>query len=455
LESRALPSLFTDDRHTDYGEGKGQAGDLRYCLTQANDRDQVIFSVTGTINLVQALPDLTRSIAIEGPGAEFLTVRRGSGGFYRIFTVDSGATVSISGLALTNGYIHQDPEQGGAIYNAGQLTISDSVILRNTVEGSSFDGAYGGGIYNAGEMTVRYSSIYGNFTRDETYPGAFGAGIYNAGEMTLENSVLSQNVVFNLEENAFGSGIYNAGLLTMNNSTLSGNGSNAEAGLGGGIYNQGTLRVAHSTISHNEASLGGGIYGGVREMRDTILAGNRGGSLPDLGGHVDSSGYNLIGNTQGASGFNDTDLLNVNPMLGPLQDNGGPTPTHALLPGSPAIDAGDNAGAPEWDQRGPGFPRIVNDVIDIGAFEVQAENVAARPHRGLSSSVVDPLSATQAPRAPASLPVTQQSDASNSLGVAQVPTAPDVPTIACDYFWIGEGTLPDQAWWQWDPANSF
>ena len=59
-------------------------------------------------------------------------------------------------------------------------------------------------------------------------------------------------------------------------------------------------------------------------------------------------------------------------MLGPLADNGGPTQTHALLPGSPAIDAGDNTDAPEWDQRGIGFPRIVNGTIDIGAFEVQA-----------------------------------------------------------------------------------
>jgi hypothetical protein len=104
-------------------------------------------------------------------------------------------------------------------------------------------------------------------------------------------------------------------------------------------------------------------------MRNTIVAGN---GPQDIGGTLASSGYNLIGNSTGGSGYADTDILDVDPMLGPLADNGGPTQTHALLPGSPAIDAGDNADAPEFDQRGPGFPRIVNGIIDIGSFEVQS-----------------------------------------------------------------------------------
>src|SRR5205823_3549799 len=76
------------------------------------------------------------------------------------------------------------------------------------------------------------------------------------------------------------------------------------------------------------------------------------------------------------SGFDRTDVRNVGPLLDALKDNGGPTKTMALLPGSPAIDAGDNKDTPEFDQRGPGFPRIVNDIIDIGAFEVQAPSVS-------------------------------------------------------------------------------
>jgi len=126
----------------------------------------------------------------------------------------------------------------------------------------------------------------------------------------------------------------------------------------------------------------GGIYNNdgtqsVTNCRNTIIAGNTGSGSPDVSGSLTSQGHNLIGDGSGGSGFVATDLVGtsaspVDPKLGPLQDNGGPTQTMALLPGSPAIDAGDNAFAPgPYDQRGPGFPRVVNGKIDIGAFEVQ------------------------------------------------------------------------------------
>jgi hypothetical protein len=107
-------------------------------------------------------------------------------------------------------------------------------------------------------------------------------------------------------------------------------------------------------------------------MHDTLLADNSADYGPDLEGSVSSLGYNVIGNSGDGSGFAASDLVNVNPQLGPLQNNGGPTQTMALLAGSPAIDAGDNNNAPAYDQRGPGYPRIVNGTIDIGAFEVQS-----------------------------------------------------------------------------------
>lgn len=102
-----------------------------------------------------------------------------------------------------------------------------------------------------------------------------------------------------------------------------------------------------------------------------MLKPNPASLVQGLDGNVNSLGNNLIGNSTGGSGFAASDLVNVNPQLGPLQNNGGPTETMALLPGSPAINAGDNANAPAYDQRGPGFPRIVDGAIDIGAFEVQ------------------------------------------------------------------------------------
>ncbi|HEV3203790.1 MAG TPA: choice-of-anchor Q domain-containing protein, partial [Gemmataceae bacterium] len=137
------------------------------------------------------------------------------------------------------------------------------------------------------------------------------------------------------------------------NQATGGAGNSPGTAMGGGLTNQGTLTT-----------------------RNTILAGNTVGgpgqnSGPDLGGNFGSQGYNLIGDPTGGSGFDATDLLNVDPLLGPLQDNGGPTQTMALLPGSPAVDAGDNANAPDFDQRGKGFDRIVGGTIDIGAFEAQ------------------------------------------------------------------------------------
>ena len=192
--------------------------------------------------------------------------------------------------------------------------------------------------------------------------------------MTVTASTLSGNSTAIIG----GAGIYNAGTLTVTNSTLSGN----EVwwyGSGGGIYNLGTLTVTASTLVDNYAGDGGvqpgggGIYNaGTLHIRNTILAGNTADTAgPDLKGSLTSSGYNLIGNTSGGSGFAPTDLLNVDPLLGPLQDNGGPTWTVALLPGSPAIDAGDNTDAPQFDQRGEGYPRIFGGQIDIGAYEVQ------------------------------------------------------------------------------------
>ena len=122
---------FTVDRLTDIGEGEGLTGDLRYCITQAGDGDTITFDVTGTINLTRALPDLTRSINIEGPGANRLTVRRNTGGSYRIFTV-IGGPVRTSGLTIANGVA----VSGGGVYNRGTLTISHSTISGNTADGT-------------------------------------------------------------------------------------------------------------------------------------------------------------------------------------------------------------------------------------------------------------------------------------------------------------------------------
>jgi hypothetical protein len=164
---------------------------------------------------------------------------------------------------------------------------------------------------------------------------------------------------------------------------------------GGGIYSAGSLVsvvVRHSTLADNISIetwdqtyyLPGIRWSGKMDIKNSIVSGQPG---TVLSGVLTSSGHNLISDSTGGSGYAPTDILDVDPMLGPLTDNGGPTLTHALLPGSPAIDAGDNTGAPEWDQRGPGFPRIVNGTVDIGAFEVQGMATPIPELAAMSSAV--------------------------------------------------------------------
>jgi hypothetical protein len=194
--------------------------------------------------------------------------------------------------------------------------------------------------------------------------------------LTVSNSTLSSNSA--LSE---GGGILTDNTLTIGNSTLSSN----SASRGGGILNtgNGTLTVSSCTLSNNSADAGGGLdntSGGTGNLRNTIIAGNTAADFdPDVFGPITSQGHNLIGIGDGGSGFTATDLVGtsaspIDPMFGPLQNNGGPTQTMALLPGSPALDAGDTSDAPATDQRG--FPRIVGGTIDIGAFEVQASGQA-------------------------------------------------------------------------------
>jgi hypothetical protein len=471
LEDRTLLSDCTVSLLTDTGD----KGDLRYCITQASDGDTISFRVAGTINLTRALPDLTHSIRIDGPGADLVTVRRDTGGDYRIFRVVSGPAVVLAGLTITNGLAvdgagilnngtltltnatvsgNSTPyvfgASGGGISNSGALTLENTTVSGNSAAGSRETGT-GGGIYNGqgGVVTLDNTIVSGNYARP------YGGGIYNVGTLTLTNSTISNNSA------GFGGGIYNESTLTLDNTTVSGNSQrgifnygtatltnttvsgNSDSVGGGGIYNGrgSTLMLTNSTVSDNyDRNSAGGIYndegtmiltnctvsgnsssdywagaifnsgtltltnctisgnstsgmrggGGIVNAsgptvrllaRNTILAGNMASTAPDLAGNLTSSGYNLIGNTDGGSGFDPTDLLNVDPLLGPLQNNGGPTQTMALQCGSPAIDAGDNTDAPDWDQRGEGFPRIVNGIIDIGAYEVQkGECDGSAPH---------------------------------------------------------------------------
>jgi len=156
-------------------------------------------------------------------------------------------------------------------------------------------------------------------------------------------------------------------------------------GLGGGIYAFGAT-ISNCTISDNIVLFfgnGGGICnGGTLEIGNTILNREAGPAenIFNNGGTITSAGYNLCNDDGGGYLNGPGDLVDTDPLLGPLQNNGGPTATYALLPGSPAIDAGDPNFTPPpfYDQRGPDFYRVRNNRVDIGSFEVQ-EGPAVTP----------------------------------------------------------------------------
>jgi hypothetical protein len=350
---------------------------------------------------------------IKGPGAANLAITTAPPlfGFNRAFVVSSGANVTIRDLSIRNGF----GPAGGGILNQGTLLLervtfdnvgsetgvaavesTGSLTLRSClVSGNDSDGGapirssgpmlevertvFQGNKFNhgvgaidllaGGDMVVRDSSFEGNLA-----DGPAAIRINPGATATIERSLFVGN-----DGNVQGGAIVNRGNLSLTNVTVSGNRGGSFPG-GGGIGNTGTITADHCTIAFNDAAggpYGGGVAnGGTFTARNTIFAGNTAQTAPDFHGTLISEGHNLLQDPTGAVIVGDTtgNLLGIDPELGPLADNGGPTRTHAV--GAPVIDAGDNAGAPATDQRG--FPRIVDGdqegtaTADIGAFELES-----------------------------------------------------------------------------------
>jgi hypothetical protein len=280
--------------------------------------------------------------------------------------INSNGTLTITNSSVTsNSVTAQPPRPGmaGGIFSNGTLEITNSTISGNT------GGNGGGGIYGfAGPITITNSTI-----RNNTVIG-YGGGIICGGvSTTITNSTISENAA-SFKDGGFGGGILNSGPLKILNSTISGNFADSSGGISSG-GDGALLQIANSTFSGNRAaSEGGGISNaGTLQIENTVL--NAGPSGPNIlnSGTATSHGYNLSSDDGGGVLTATGDQINTNPMLGPLQDNGGPTFTHQLLAGSPAIDTGDPGFTPPplYDQRGPGYVRVFNGRIDIGSFEVQ------------------------------------------------------------------------------------
>jgi len=408
-------------------ENDSGSGSLRQAILNASSGDTVTFApnVT-TVTLTSDELVIEKNLTITGPGATRLTVRVDSSVISaRVFHISSSTvTVSISGITISNGYTFFG---GGGILSAGVLTLTGCSIsdnfggdiggggvmndngtmtitgctISNNIQGGGVGG--GGGVLNEnGTMTITDCTISNNSASQPGFAGgpltAEGGGILNdsGGSLIITNSTISGNTcsatgvefTFQIAALAYGGGVDNNGSITITNCTISGNSAVAvgftseDTGYGGGISNSGHLQITSSTIAHNSASgddfgVGGGINGDGFEPTRTdssIIALNTASTGgPDYFSGIGvllSTGYNIIGNNADAViNSQPTDQIGtptapIDPLLGPLADNGGPTLTHALQPGSPAINRGDPA-APPHDQRGYG--RL--GVPDVGAFE--------------------------------------------------------------------------------------
>ncbi|MBC7909632.1 MAG: VCBS repeat-containing protein [Pyrinomonadaceae bacterium] len=372
LPTSIVVNIFNDDDDATPGNGicETLAGSgrcsLRAAVQEANASGggvitfSSLFNVPRTISLDAGQITISSNITIEGTGANLLTIQNmaAQSTTSRVFNITTG-TVNLSGMTISGGNL--SGANGGGIANAdaGILTLTSCVVSGNSVNFAS-----GGGINNTGILNITNSTISGNFANS-----LGGAG-----------------------------GITNTNILNITNSTISGNSaiSGAAVTIGGGISTSGTTSITNSTITNNSSSSAATSIGAVLSagsgsnvtVRNSIIAGNVGNnSKPDVlvlaGGTFTSNGFNLIGNVGTVMAFNQTgdqtgtSASVLNPLLLPLANNGGTTPTHALLPTSTAVDKGNRFNI-VTDQRGliRQFDNLAipntSDGADIGAFERQA-----------------------------------------------------------------------------------
>jgi hypothetical protein len=402
-------------------------GSLRAAVAAAASGDAIDLSALGcsTITLSTGFIAVEQDdLSIEGPGAGALTIDAAyASGVVRH---TGTGTLSISGLTLANGTHTTDTSTslGGCVYSAANLEVVDSVITTCTAHATGGNDANGGAVYVSGNLTLRSTVI--SSSRAYASAVARGGGAFVAGDLDAQASAFNFNSAQGtpvLNGNAGGAlvlgatrvdsstfyynnayevgGLWTFGTVTISDSLFAHNGGKFVAGMRcedggsaptatianstfaynvshdriGGISMLIPATISNSTIAKNDAfgGLAGLFFSGASlDLESTIIATNTSGGEEDdvivYGSPPITGANNLV---IASSNTMPPDTLTDDPLLDTLADNGGPTFTMALMPGSPAIDAGNNVAALATDQRGAGFLRHVERRTDIGAFEVQ------------------------------------------------------------------------------------
>lgn len=367
---------------------------------KAADENTVVDTCDGTsANMIQ-LPGSVIKVSNPLRPKSDMTIQgqAGSGidgqSFDRVFIISDSTldfTVTLKDFQIQKG---RTVAGGAGINNGEELTLDNMTMTANEAI------AAGGAISNSpsGNLTVLNSTIAGNFSRS----GSGGSGIYNGGTLVVRDSAIRDNGDPALGAN--GGGFANLGTMTLERVLIADNTADTtvdpvDDGNGGGIYNSGTALILNSTISGNTAANGGAIFneeGGATVTLEFVTIANNTG-LPDSGSPQDTDGIHnlssvnvrstIIANGAGAENCNVANLasnggnvenantcglnaagdkVSTDPQIASIAANGGATETHALLEGSPAVDAGVGK-CPSVDQRGE--PRPQGNGCDAGAFE--------------------------------------------------------------------------------------